>query len=96
MQIKKTKLRHLDFMAPNVTAWVDQDKGYIFIQRKWLFGDTEDSIKLSALDEVEVEQMGLWRMIFNYGTLILKASGGVREELKWVKNPHYYRSIIEG
>ena len=60
-----------------------------------MFGSEEDSIKLSALDEVEAKQMGLWQTLFNYGTLVLKASGGVREELKWVKNPRYYESILK-
>ena len=34
MKIQKTKLAKLDFMAVQVIAWIELDKGYIFIKRE--------------------------------------------------------------
>lgn len=95
MRIQKTRLvKLLSPFPPTTEAWIGN--GHLLIVRHFLFGEKDEkSLPLANIAEVDVNQMGLLKTIFNYGTMIIRAEGDTVEKIDWVKNPHFYKQVIE-
>lgn len=95
MKIKKSKLAALDFLSVSKNGYLHEDKGYISIEHNWMGQVTDQKmIKLSGLEEIEADQAGLLKMLFNFGDLTFKGQG-VTETLRFVKNPRYVKRYIQ-
>lgn len=96
MRIQKTKLvKLLAPFPPTTTAIIDN--GYIFIRKTFLFGEQDEkAIKIVNIAEVEVNQMGLLKTLFNYGSITIRGEGDTIERIDWIKNPRFYEKILKG
>lgn len=97
MKIEKSWLAKFDWISVTKNGYIKKGiGGYILIEHCWLGKVTDQKvIKLAGLEEVEVDQAGLFKQLFNFGTLIVKGQG-VTERLMLVKNPQSYKNYIEG
>ena len=58
------------------------------------YGEEDKTIKLSHLEEIEIDQAGLFRMALDYGTIKLKGGGRVHAQIDWVKHPHNVKGYL--
>lgn len=98
MKIRKSWLARLDLISVSKNGYIHEDpdpsKSYIAIEHVWLGRVTDQKvIKISGLEEVEVDQAGLLKQLLGFGTLIFKGQG-VTEQLLFVKNPNSYRQYL--
>lgn len=94
LKLKKSWLANLDLLAVSKNAWIHLNQDRIYIEHKWIFGVVDQkTVKISGLEEVEVEQAGLLKQFLNFGTITFKGQG-VTESIMFVKNPNFYKQYL--